>query len=59
MVDLESPFACCSRKLDGSANSPEDTYQNGHESNFSREAKLLWAGSRENISTPVEAELFS
>ena len=23
MVDLESPLACCSRKLDGTANSPE------------------------------------
>src|SRR5215831_8700254 len=22
MVDLESPFACCSRKLDGTVNSP-------------------------------------
>ena len=32
MVDLESPFACRSRKLDGSANSPEETYQNGHKS---------------------------
>jgi hypothetical protein len=59
MVDFESPFACRSRKFDGTANSPEDTYQNGHESNFSREAKIQWAGSRENISTPVEAELFS
>jgi hypothetical protein len=59
MVDLESPFASRSRKFDGAANSPEETDQNGHESNFSREAKLPWAGSRENISTPVEAKLFS
>jgi len=58
MVDLESQFASRSRKFDGAANSPEET-ENGHESNFSREAKLPWAGSRENISTPVEAELFS
>jgi hypothetical protein len=27
--------------------------------NFSREVKLQWAGCRERISTPVEAELFS
>ena len=38
MVDLESPFACRSRKLDGAANSPEETDQNGHKSNFSSEA---------------------
>jgi len=38
MVDFESPFASRSRKLDGAANSPEDTYQNGHKSNFSSEA---------------------
>ena len=25
---------------------------------FSREVKLQWAGSRETVSTPVEAELF-
>jgi hypothetical protein len=59
MVDLESPFACCSRKLDGATNSPQETDQNGYKSNFSREAQLPWAGSRENISPPVEAELFS
>jgi hypothetical protein len=59
MVDLESPFACRSRKLDGAATSPEEAYQNGHKSNFPREAKFQWAGPRENISTPVEAELFS
>src|SRR5437762_4721573 len=38
MVDLESPFASRSRKLDGAANLPEETDQNGHKSNFSREA---------------------
>jgi hypothetical protein len=38
MVDFESPFASRSRKLDGIANSPEDAYQNGHKSNFPREA---------------------
>jgi len=41
MVDLESPFASRSRKLDGAANSPEETDQNGHksnQSNFPREA---------------------
>jgi hypothetical protein len=27
--------------------------------NLSREVKLQWAGSRERLSTPVEAELFS
>ena len=59
MVDFESPFACRSRKLDGAANSPEETDQNGHKSNLSREAYSPWAGSRENISPPVEAELFS
>src|SRR5207247_597751 len=52
MVDFESPFACRSRKLDGTANSPEDTHQNG-KSNFSSEAKLQWAGSREKMSTPA------
>ncbi len=26
--------------------------------NLSREVKLQWAGSRETISTPVEAEFF-
>jgi len=30
MVDLESPFACRSRKLDGAANSPQETDPNGH-----------------------------
>jgi hypothetical protein len=59
MVDLESPFACRSRKLDSAANSSEENDPNGHKSNFSSEAYLPWAGSRENISTPVEAELFS
>jgi hypothetical protein len=38
MVDLESPFACRSRQLDGTANSPEETHQNGHKSHFSSEA---------------------
>jgi hypothetical protein len=38
MVDLESPFASRSRKLDATANSPEETYGNGHKSNFLREA---------------------
>jgi len=37
MVDLESPFACRSRKLDGASNWPEDTDQNGYKANFSRE----------------------
>ena len=59
MVDLESPFASRSRKLDAAANSPEETDQNGHKSIFPREAYSPWAGSRENISPPVEAELFS
>jgi len=59
MVDLESPFASRSRKLDGTANSPEETDQNGHKSNFSSEVYLPWAGSRENISPPVDAEVFS
>ena len=51
-------FACRSRKLDGTANSPQDTHQNG-KSNFSSEAKLQWAGSRENISPPAVGEVFS
>jgi len=38
MVDLESPFACRSRQFDGTANSPQETHQNGHKSHFSREA---------------------
>jgi hypothetical protein len=38
MVDLESPFACRSRQLDGTASSPEETHQNGHKSYFSSEA---------------------
>src|SRR5881227_3470321 len=59
MVDLESPFASRSRKLDATANSPEDTYQNGHKPNFSREATLQWAGSRENISPPAVGGVFS
>ena len=59
MVDLESPFAYRSRKLDGAVSLAEETDQNGHKANFSREASLPWAGSRENISTPVEAEVFS
>jgi hypothetical protein len=29
-----------------------------YQPNFSRETKLQWAGSRETISTPVEAEFF-
>ncbi len=40
MVDLESPFACRSRKLDGIANSPEETHQNGHKSNFSQRSLI-------------------
>ena len=38
LVDLESPFAGRSRQLDGTANSPEETHQNGHKSHFSSEA---------------------
>ena len=38
MVDLESPFACRSRQLDGTASSPEETHQNGLKSHFSSEA---------------------
>ena len=59
MVDFKSPLASRSRKLDAAANSPEDTDQNGHKPNFFREASLPWAGRRENISRPVEAEVFS
>ena len=59
MVDLESPLACRSRKLDGAPNSPEETDPNGHKSDFFSEAQFPWAGSRENLSPPVEAEVFS
>ena len=59
MVAFESPLASRSRKARRVANSPEDTDQNGHKPNFFREASLPWAGRRENISRPVEAEVFS
>jgi len=38
MVDLESPVACRSRKLDGTTNSPEETDPNGHKPHSFREA---------------------
>src|SRR5438876_3108069 len=42
MVDLESPFASRSRKLDGAANSSEETYGNGrHESNFFKGSLII------------------
>ena len=59
MVDFKSPLASRSRKLDAAANSPEDTDQNGHKANFPSEAEFQWAGRQENISRPVEAEVFS
>jgi len=37
-TDLESPFASRSRTLDHTTATPEETYQNGHKSHFSREA---------------------
>jgi hypothetical protein len=55
---VSTTLACRARKLDGTANLPEDTYQNG-KSNFSSEAKLQWAGSRENISPPAVGGVFS
>jgi hypothetical protein len=59
MVDPESLISLAAlAKLDRTANLAEDTYQNG-KSNFSSEAKLQWAGSRENISPPAVARVFS
>jgi hypothetical protein len=46
--------------LNSTASSPsaEKLMSMEHKPNFSRAVKLQWAGSRERISTPVEAEFF-
>jgi len=46
--------------LNSTASSPsaEKLMSVENKPNFSRAVKLQWAGSRETISTPVEAELF-
>jgi len=45
-------------KLDSSSPSAEKLTRMDNKPNLSREVKLQWAGSRERISTPVEAEFF-
>ena len=59
MVDTDHSLACRSRKLDGLATIIRAALREWKTSDFFRETKLEWAGSRETISAPVEAEVFS
>ena len=45
-------------KLDGIVTRAEKLTRMDNKPNLSREVKLQWAGSRETISPPVEAEFF-
>ena len=47
MVALKHQLACCSLKLDGIVTISRKLTRMGNKPNFSREAKLQWAGSRE------------
>jgi len=51
-------LACRSLKLDSIVTRAEKLTRMDNKPNLSREVKLQWAGSRETISTPVEAEFF-
>jgi hypothetical protein len=51
-------LACRSLKLDSIVTRAEKLPRMDNKPNLSREVKLQWAGSRERISTPVEAEFF-
>jgi hypothetical protein len=54
---LTLPRAALSNSIVSSP-SPEKLVRTDNKPNYSRELKLQWAGSRERISTPVEAERF-
>jgi hypothetical protein len=51
-------LACRSLKLDSIVTRAEKLTRMDNKPNLSREVKLQWAGPREIISTPVEAEFF-
>jgi hypothetical protein len=55
--EATSPLAALSNSM-ASSPSAEKLTTMDNKPNLSREAKLQWAGSRERISTPVEAEFF-
>jgi hypothetical protein len=52
-----SPLAALSNSIISSPVA-EKLMRTDNQPNFSREVKLQWAGSREKVSTPVEAEFF-
>jgi hypothetical protein len=56
--EATSSLAALSNSM-ASSPSAEKLTRMDNKPNFSREVKLQWAGSRERISTPVEAEVFS
>jgi hypothetical protein len=59
MVAFEATgLACRSLKLDSIVIRAEKLKRMDNEPNLSREVELQWAGSRETISSPVEAEFF-
>jgi hypothetical protein len=59
MVALKHHLACRCLKLDGRVTINRETHEDEHQAKLLRGMKLQWAGSRETISSPVEAELFS
>jgi hypothetical protein len=56
--EATSSLAALSNSM-ASSPSAEKLTRMDNKPNFSREVKPQWAGSRERISTPVEAEVFS
>jgi len=52
-----NPLAALSNSIVSSP-SAEKLRRTNNKPNFSREVQLQWAGSRERIPTPVEAEFF-
>jgi hypothetical protein len=55
--EATSPLAALSNSMASSPSAEKRTTMD-NKPNLSREVKLQWAGSRERISTPVEAEFF-
>jgi hypothetical protein len=55
--EATSPLAALSNPMPSSPSAEKLTTMD-NKPNLSREVKLQWAGSRETISTPVEAEFF-
>jgi hypothetical protein len=55
--EATSPLAALSNPM-ASSPSAEKLTTMDNKPNLAREVKLQWAGSRETISTPVEAEFF-